>query len=62
MVRVGLPKVTFSQKLMALLTALTAYLGPSPRILQRRRHAFAHLVAILVIIIVILVVLIILTI
>jgi len=57
-----LTKALFPQKLMALFTAMAALLGPAPRALSRRRHGFAHLVAILVVIIVILVILIILTI
>jgi len=56
-----LPEVTFSQKLMALIAALAASLGPVPKALLGRRHAYAHIVAILVAIIIILVILLILT-
>jgi hypothetical protein len=56
-----LPDVAFSQKLMPLVADLVAFLGPAPRALLRRRHAYAHIVAVLVAIIVILVILLILT-
>ncbi len=55
-------KVTSSsQRLIALVVAMATSLGPAPRTLFRRRHAYAHIVAILVAIIVILVILLILT-
>jgi hypothetical protein len=56
-----LPEVNFSQKLMTLVAALAASLWPAPRVLLRRRRAYAHIVAILVAIIIILVILLILT-